>query len=221
MKVCTDACLFGAWIANKIEGDEISADKILDIGTGTGLLSLMLAQKTTATIDAVEIVKEAFLQAKENIKKSPWGNRINIINSNILNLPAGEKYDLIICNPPFYEGDLKSPHAERNIAMHSTDLTFFNLVFAIKNNLSDQGIAAVLLPFSRINAFKNELTAQKLFTTDELHISNSPQSDIFRSILIISFSEIAYRVKKISVKNETGEYSVAFKDLLKDYYLKL
>ena len=219
MKVCTDACLFGAWVAQKIESKEISPSKILDIGSGTGLLSLMLAQKTNAQIDAVEIVEEAFLQSKENIEKSPWKNRINIVNCNILDFPAEEKYNLIICNPPFYEKDLKSQDATRNTAMHSTDLSLSDLSTVIRNNLSGHGKAAILLPFAKTDIFKQSFNKQQLFSEEEIHISDLPDRPYFRTILLLSFLENGIKTSNISVKKQPGEYSEKFISLLKDFYL--
>ena len=135
MKVCTDACLFGAWVANKIELNEINADNILDIGCGTGLLSLMLAQKTKAQIDAVEIDKNAFEQAKENINLTEWKEQINIHHGSIIDFKSNKKYDLIICNPPFYENQLKSVDSARNKAMHATTLSYKDLIFVLKNKI--------------------------------------------------------------------------------------
>ena len=109
MKVCTDACIFGAWAAGKLKESSISVRHILDIGCGTGLLSLMLAQNTNADIDAVEINTDAASQAKENILQSPGINKIKVINASILEFVPEKNYDFIICNPPFYEDDLKSP----------------------------------------------------------------------------------------------------------------
>ena len=101
MKVCTDACLFGAWVANKLVQNKITAKNILDIGCGTGLLSLMLAQKTNAVIDSVEIDASAFDQAKQNISLSSWKEKIQLYHNSINNFEPLTRYDFIICNPPF------------------------------------------------------------------------------------------------------------------------
>jgi len=106
MKVCTDACLFGAYMANELQQQQVNS--ILDIGSGTGVLSLMLAQKTMAAIDAVEIDEAAFTQAAANISESPFGKKITIFNADILQFHPGKKYQSIITNPPFFEGDLQS-----------------------------------------------------------------------------------------------------------------
>ena len=219
MKVCTDACLFGAWVANKIELKEINADNILDIGCGTGLLSLMLAQKTQAQIDAVEIDKNAFKQAKENINLTEWKEQINIHHGSIIDFKSPKKYGLIICNPPFYENQLKSVDAARNKAMHATTLSYQDLIIALKNNLSQGGSAAVLLPYYAIKKFEETLLNHQLFIYEKCNVSHSPKHPFFRKIVIFS------RVKKesseysISIKNNNNFYSEEFIELLKDYYL--
>src|SRR4051794_22993532 len=100
MKVCTDACIFGAFVARQIANRNLAVSNILDIGTGTGLLSLMLAQKMTAAIDAIEIDKAAFEQAKQNFEQSPWKSRLTIINTDARHFNPGNKFDCIISNPP-------------------------------------------------------------------------------------------------------------------------
>src|SRR6478672_11745355 len=102
MKVCTDACIFGAWVSNTIAG-RLHAGNCLDIGTGTGLLALMAAQKSTLHIDSIEIEKNAYVQAGENFSKSPWKDRIEIFHGDINAFSVTKKYDLIISNPPFFE----------------------------------------------------------------------------------------------------------------------
>ena len=113
MKVCTDACMLGAWTAGKLGGSGIN--NILDIGCGTGLLSLMLSQKINASIDAVEIDADAAKQAGENISASPWAANIRVIHTSLQEFMPKKKYDLIICNPPFYENDLRSEHENKNV----------------------------------------------------------------------------------------------------------
>ena len=130
MKVCTDSCLFGAWVAEYLEQEKNSLKTILDIGTGTGLLSLMLAQKTTANIDAVEIEEAASLQASNNFLASPWNNRLQVYHAPIqLFKPIHPKsYVFIICNPPFYENNLKTDNQLKNLALHSEALSLANLI---------------------------------------------------------------------------------------------
>src|SRR5688572_6302630 len=145
MKVCTDACIFGAWIANIISNAKSGILNCLDIGAGTGLLSLMIAQKTSALIDAIEIEAYAFEQAKENFSNSPWNQRLRIFYSDVKHFNSPLKYDFIISNPPFYQNDLTSPLKTKNVAKHSTDLNLDELLGVIKNLLNKSGSFAILL----------------------------------------------------------------------------
>ncbi|MEJ7610353.1 MAG: methyltransferase [Ferruginibacter sp.] len=218
MKVCTDACLFGAWVADKLEAGEIRPHQILDIGSGTGLLSLMLAQKTTAQINAVEIDEEAFLQSKENIHASPWDKRVFVHHSSVAELPHTKKYDLIICNPPFYENQLSSPDTKRNAAMHSSTLTLKELAVTIRNLLNPHGHAAVLLPFDRHSEWETLLQDLGLSLSETIHIAHSPKHKPFRSFMLSSFSTKTGLRKEIIIKDNTAEYSAESFRLLKDYY---
>lgn len=219
MKVCTDACILGAWTAAKINAGKIVPSHILDIGCGTGLLSLMIAQAGKGKIDAVEINEAAFVQAKENIALSPWQQNIAVHHTAINDFIAPEKYDLIICNPPFYENDLKSGDAEKDAAMHATMLSFEALAAALKNNLAAGGKAAVLLPFHRTAGFITALQKEKLFVSERLNIAHSPKHNYFRSVLIIGFEETTPYESSLFIRNEENIYSEAFQKLMEAYYL--
>ena len=150
MKVCTDACLFGAWTAAC--GSQLKAHSLLDIGTGTGLLSLMLAQKLPdVIIDAIEIDQAASQQAKENFEASPWKERLNVYNTSIQQFAstAKHKYDIIICNPPFYENDLKRNNAKRNMALHSAEIRLEELIKISGDLLKDDGKLFILINYNR------------------------------------------------------------------------
>lgn len=219
MKVCTDACLFGAWVADKIEKKDINPLRILDIGTGTGLLSLMLAQKSDCAIDAVELNKEAFEQAKENMEQSPWSNKAKVFNADITCFKAKEKYDFIICNPPFFENQLKTDNENRNAAMHATTLSFEALLKAIKNNLTENGTAALLLPYDKITFFEKKLGPIPFFIEQRLNVKHAPTHPLFRSMIIISAKEEPVKENELSIKNNDGSYSNEFIKLLATYYL--
>ena len=221
MKVCTDACLFGAWVAKKLEENKIKANNILDIGCGTGLLSLMIAQKSTAQIDAVEIDRDAFEQAEENIRLSMWNERINIHYKSVTNFKSSKKYELIICNPPFYENHLKSNNDQRNQAMHSNTLSYLELAIAVKNNLAENGFAAILLPYFSIKKFEEILLTQQLFINEKLIVCHSPIHSFFRCMLLISESENKFSENLLLIKNIDKEYSKEFIELIKDYYLNI
>lgn len=221
MKVCTDACLLGAWTAQKINSNRKSPKRILDIGAGTGLLSLMLAQKTTAHIDAVELNKDASGQARENLNESPWANRINVKNENILDLAVSEKYDLVICNPPFFENSLISADAAKNVAMHSTAFTLDDLCQVISLHMDEEGFAAVMVPAEREDYFKTQAGKNELFAKDIFRIRQTPGHKFFRSLLLLSRDKTPGSQQELLIKDEHGHYTNDFKDLLEDYYLHL
>jgi tRNA1Val (adenine37-N6)-methyltransferase len=219
MKVCTDACLFGAWAADSLQNK--SVDSILDIGAGTGLLSLLLAQKTTAVIDAVEIDAGAFAQAKENFLQSPWKERLHIINTDITGFSADKKYDYIISNPPFFEDDLKSPQQNKNAAKHDSTLTLQVLLQQVKQLLNKDGCFAVLLPYHRVAYFITESLQHNLFCHEKVLVKQTPKHTYFRGMLLFSANKTEAINKEISIKDEAGNYSPEFISLLKEYYLYL
>lgn len=223
MKVCTDACLFGAWVAGKVSSVQMTVDRnhlrALDIGTGTGLLSLMLAQKTTYWIDAVEIDTTAAQQAMENAKASAWNDRIEVHQSNIIDWTS-ESYDLIISNPPFFENDLKSADDNRNLALHDAGLTLDTLFQEVKRLLGPNGSFAVLLPAHRLTAAL-QLGKQYGFSAIEtVKVSQTEKHTPFRVMLWLERGETVGEEYSLLIK-ENGVYSAGFVALLRDYYLQL
>ncbi len=218
MKICTDACVLGAFTASRFHGIE---KNILDIGTGTGLLSLMLAQKSSAHIDAVEMNEAAAGQAKANFNQSPWAANLQLIHGSIQEFSPAKKYDIIISNPPFFEDDLRSETAAKNEAKHDTGLTLQELIEAIGQHLAEEGFATVLLPYSRLPYFKNLTKEAGLFTNSVLLMKQTPQHHFFRSIVVIGKKEKTYQEQTLIIHDEQRQYSPEFTGLLKDYYLKL
>ena len=221
MKVCTDACLFGAYTADQIAEGKLSATNILDIGTGTGLLSLMLAQQTASAIDAVEIDKASYYQARENFEESPWKERLSIFNSDILQFSSTKKYDLVISNPPFFEKDLKSDDAKKNAAKHDSTLTLQQLLDVVVKYLDEDGVFAVLLPYHRINYCVEEAEKTGLYLSKKVLIKQTPLHAWFRGILFFSKHQTAAVKEEISIRDKMGDYTGKFMDLLTDYYLYL
>ena len=219
MKVCTDACLFGAYTANLIADKNLPAKNCLDIGTGTGLLSLMLAQKTTATIDAVEINTAAFRQAKENFEQSPWQERLSIFNKDILQFETEKKYDCIISNPPFFEGDLKTDSKAKNAARHDTTLTLQQLLEVVLKYLQEDGFFVVLLPYQRINYCIEEAAKLNLYLNKKVLIKQTPLHAWFRGMLFFGRQQAIPTKEEIIIRDKMGDYTSRFMDLLQDYYL--
>ncbi|MDB5222805.1 MAG: methyltransferase [Chitinophagaceae bacterium] len=222
MKVCTDACIFGAWVAEKISACLLPVGSCLDIGTGTGLLSLLFAQKNSNTIiDAVEIEKNAYKQAKENFFNSKWNNRLQIFHTDVKNFVSEKKYDLVICNPPFYEKELLSNEKNKNIAKHDEGLMLKDLIAVVKKHLTKTGYFALLLPYHRIKYFEELAEENNFFLREKLLIRQTPSHNFFRGILFFGNNKETIKINELIIKNDDGNYTEAFTDLLKEYYLKL
>jgi tRNA1Val (adenine37-N6)-methyltransferase len=218
MKVCTDACVLGAWA--EVE----HAKNILDIGAGTGLLSLMVAQRNrSARITAVELEENAFAQAIENVGDSPFNDQITVLHSAIQNFNPDEKFDFIITNPPFFQSDLRSPDSKINQAHHSDSLTFNDLLIAVEILLTPDGIWNILLPVAEGIIFQNKAEKTGWFMSRKLTLFHQKNKKPFR--LLMSFkhsngSDNELFTKELFIYEEDGRtYTTSFKKLLKDYYL--
>lgn len=221
MKVCTDACLFGAVVADKISRGYTRVANLLDIGAGTGLLSLQVAQKTAAAIEAVEMEAAAFHQATKNFIDSPWRERLEISHKNVLDFFSEKKYDCIISNPPFFEGDLKSENSDNNSAKHDTALTLKQLLRVIEQHLSPQGFFGVLLPYHRVDYFITMAAASNYCLQEQLLVKHTESHPFFRGILFFTQVPNQAVARELSIKDSAGDYTREFKDLLKDYYLHI
>jgi len=231
MKVTTDACLFGAWVAADISNSFNPATKntfadrrLLDIGSGTGLLSLMIAQKTAMRIDAIELDDATYQQATENCLSSPWSQQIKVLHADARKFVAPHLYDVIVSNPPFYEQELKSAEAKRNIAHHSEELSLDEVLSSIKNNLHPDGSFYLLLPFKRASQLRS-LFEQQEFTLEKLvFVRQSVTHDYFRIMIKGNNSKSSVGetdIDEIAIKGAGDQYSHEFTALLKDYYLYL
>ena len=225
MKVTTDACLFGAWMADEINNEELKINNCLDIGTGTGLLSLMLAQKNLEVgITGVEIDEDAGKQANENFNASLWKDRIDILKGDVKEYDFPEKFDLIISNPPFYERELRSESEKKNLAHHSENLTLGELLSIIKKYLNPGGFFFLLLPYKRNEEIKKLLKNHELNISKILFVRQSVKHDYFRIMLKGKLSEqgnVETEFNEMSIRDDSQQYTNEFKQLLKDYYLHL
>jgi tRNA1Val (adenine37-N6)-methyltransferase len=222
MKVCTDACVFGAWVASRISEAVPPVNRVLDIGTGTGLLSLMIAQNTSAPITGIEIDPAAAMQAAENARRSPWHDNIVIEQVSLQEFTSNDKFGLIISNPPFYEDDLRSPQPSKNAAKHDSTLRFEELISLIALNLKEEGMVALLLPAHRSNYMEALAKGSDLFVQEKLLIRQSITHDPFRVALILSGKKTVNPVVgELSIHDGSRNYTPAFISLLEKYYLKL
>ena len=206
-------------MAGKIKN--ISPKKILDIGTGTGVLSLMVAQKTSALIHAIDIENNATSQAKFNFKLSPWSKQLQACCGDIKTWPAASKYDCIISNPPFFEDDLLPEEDGKKNSKHSNSLRLAELITAVAGLLEEDGFLGILLPCSREIYFEKEAIKYSLFVNEKLHVRQSMEHDYFRTILILEKKQNPVMQGEISIRDNNNEYTLEFISLLKDYYLYL
>ena len=213
MKICTDACILGAYA--EIQSD----DKVLDIGTGTGLLSLMLAQRGGRHLDAVELDPAAAAQAAENIAASPYHQKISLKEGNILEF-EGDDYDLIISNPPFFSNQLQAPDTLKNQAKHTVTLEKAALATVIAQKLKITGRAIILLPPDEMHLLNLEMQKVGLWLWSTLAIRHHSGKAVFRHISVFKKSESAIKYSELSIyKPDNRTYSEEFTRLLKDYYI--
>lgn len=221
MKVGTDGVLLGAWAP--IDHAPFS---ILDIGTGTGLVALMLAQRSHAEqIDALEIDADAHEQATENFESSPWNDRLFCFHASLddfMDELEDEAYDLIVSNPPFYSENVSSGNAARDNARQNQSLPFGDLCEAASVLLSEDGIFAVIIPFKEEANFialahENDLHPQKI-----TRVKGTPDTETKRSLLALGRLPVEnYPVDQLVIEIARHDYTPEFTALVKDFYLKL
>ena len=228
MKVSTDSCLFGAWVAAQLQKQIPTSKKLLDAGTGTGLLSLMIAQENNYEIDAIEIDTSAAQQARENVEASPWKERISIIEADLLVFSPGKKYDIIISNPPFYQNELNSGKTAKDIAHHSMALTLEQLFKKTAELLNEDGLYYFLLPYKRLDEIRLLISEAGLTIHEEVHVKptvNHPPSRIMIRGIVMKPADRGMNPTSetliLSIKDQDNQYTEAFVSLLRPYYLYL
>ncbi len=218
MKVGTDGVLLGAWANCK------TAQKILDIGTGTGLIALMLAQRSCATIQGIEIDKAAYEQAKENVASSIWSERINIRHTSFQDFYKSQstKYDLIISNPPYFKNSQKSPNIERNTARHADKLTSKDILIGSKKLLTENGKLYLILPIDEGIKLIDKAKQNGWHCQQETTVI--PRTGAIGKRLLLCFGFDNKKCEKSELVIETNGrhiYSKEYIEITKDYYLKL
>ncbi len=218
MKVGIDGVLLGVWC------NVMNAGKILDIGTGTGLIALMLAQRSNSDIDAIDIDTNAALQATENVKLSPWANRIHVQEISLQDFAGktNHRYDLIVSNPPYFVNSLKAPSTERTIARHTDSLTHEELILNAQLLLVPQGRICIILPAKEALQCKEAALSRGLFCTRETRVIPKPDAEIKRILLEFTLQSKPTEERTIVIEgHERHHYSPEFSLLAKDFYLKL
>ena len=219
MKVCTDSCVFGAAVG--VDG----AQRILDIGAGTGLLSLMVAQRSEATVDAVEINPDAQVQAAENFSNSPWANRLHLHPVSLQTYAESNQqpYDVILSNPPFFLSSLKSADAAKNAAKHMGELLFEDILLFAEQHLTQNGKLYLLLPPAEATLFTKQAQAHGLYLTDTTEVFTYKGGKCIRHIQTFTFSSPkAQTSRKFFIREEDKvTYTADFVTLLDNYYLQL
>ena len=219
MKVTTDACLFGAWVASELMKLDDQEKTLLDVGTGTGLLSLMIAQKNGLDIETVEIDEAAVGQAVENIKATPWAGKIQVIQTDVLE-HRNSSYDFIVSNPPFYEQELRGPNPAKNLAHHSHQLTLIELLEYIRRHLEPSGYFFLLLPYKRIKEIQSLFSHLQLFAIKTVMVKQTIHHTPFRCMIMGQVnSKNQAQESTLVIKNAEDQYTPEFVALLKDYYL--
>lgn len=219
MKIGTDGVLLGAWAT--IESKQNS---ILDIGAGTGLLSLMLAQRSLAeNIEALEIDEDAFEQCIENFESSPWADRLFCYHAGLDEFieEIEDPYDLIISNPPFYSEDVSSGNASRDAARQNQSLPFDELLEGVSKLLSSDGLFTTIVPFKEETSFITLAASFGLYPNKILRVKGNPSAEIKRSLLEFSFKEMEVMENELTIEIKRHEYTLAYQELTKAFYLKM
>ncbi|MCT4699149.1 tRNA1(Val) (adenine(37)-N6)-methyltransferase [Tenacibaculum haliotis] len=222
MKIGTDAVLLGAWCSL---GEY--PDTLLDIGSGTGVISLMLAQRSDAmTVDAVEIDEDAYEQTVENFEQSDWGDRLFCYNASFNEFAKEmaeeeEQYDVIVSNPPFYTDNFETENEARNKARFTSSLSFEELIIGVSKILSKKGIFSVIIPFKEEENFVKLANTNNLFLNKVCHVKGNKNTKIKRSLLAFSFEEKEIEKENLVIEEERHQYTDAYVNLTKNFYLKM
>ncbi|MBC8769057.1 methyltransferase [Arenibacter sp. BSSL-BM3] len=219
MKIGTDGVLLGAWTS--LEQQPLS---ILDIGAGTGIIALMLAQRSNAdSIDAMEINEDAYEQCMENFESSDWADRLFCYHASLDEFvdELDDKYDLIVSNPPFYSEMVSSGDESRDTARQSQSMPFEELLSGVAQLMSLNGTFSTIIPYKEEEEFLNLARNFNLFPKRITRVKGNPKSEIKRSLIEFQFGDIAGTTSNLTIELERHKYTREYVDLTKDFYLKM
>lgn len=214
MRINTDGVLLGA-IAMKT-----NAGRILDIGTGTGVIALMLAQRfPQAFVDAVEIDESAALAASRNALNGPFAYRLKVIHTAIEQFKSADKYDLIVSNPPYFVNDLKNPEHRKGIARHADSVFFEEMLRQVAGLLTKDGCFWFILPVKQAINTVAIAASYGLLPSSVIHLHSDEDKPEIRQVVCLDYSGVEPKHQNFYIYAETGVYTAAYKLLLKDFFL--
>lgn len=219
MKVGTDGVLLGAWTSL-----ESQPDSILDIGAGTGLIALQMAQRSTAEIiDAIELDEDAYEQCVENFEASLWADRLFCYHAGLYEFvdEMEDKYDLIVSNPPFYSEDVGSGMEARDKARQNSSLPFNELLEGVSHLLSPDGVFSVVVPFKEEKRFVDIARELSLYPGRLMHVKGNSNSQIKRSFMEFGFSKKQIELEQLTIEYQRHEYTKEYIELTEVFYLKM
>jgi len=217
MKVGTDGVLLGAW------ADVAGAKAILDVGAGTGLVALMLAQRSEAIVDAVEIEPVAFCEANQNVVASPWADRVTVFHSSFQEFTEDmpDQYDLIVSNPPYFSNSLVSPDSNRTSARHTQHLSFSELIDGVTKKLLPEGRFCVIIPSNAYDDFRETARLSGFYLVKVVNVIPRENKPANRVLLEFRKRPAEREVTELCIRYADGNYTETYRNLTKDYYLKL
>ncbi len=216
MKIGTDAVLLGAWINPK------RSKSILDVGAGSGIIALMMAQKTDVKIDAIDIDFPSIQEAKTNFKNSPWSDNLKAIHISLSDFvkQTNKKYDLILSNPPYFNNSLKSPSDKKNLSKHASTLPHKELLLGVKKLISPDGIFAVIIPYDLMSSFINTALIEGLYCNKKLVIYPTPKKPANRILIEFSLNRPSHlNEDELIIRNDSGNFTEEYKIFTRDFYL--
>lgn len=216
MKVGTDGVLLGSWV------DVSSAGTILDVGTGSGLVALMMAQRNNnARITAVEIDHDAAIQARENVEHSLWKDTIDVVCTDYKNFTSDTKFDLIVSNPPYFKDSLKPSDKQRTLARHTNELTYNELIEKSVVLLTSNGVLSLIVPSEIVQEIETIANRCGLYIVRRTDVHTTHLAEPKRTLLSLCFRKGNYLIEHLTIEISRHVYTSEFIELTKQYYLKM